>query len=63
MLRLLHFVVRAVLFFFVLALIVAIGRPETATAEDVVLAILVVGLLAVAIVTNYRFGARSLQRG
>ena len=58
MLRLARLVMLVALFFWILGLVVAIGRPETGPAEDIVLVGLVVGLFALAIPVG-RIGARS----
>ena len=48
-LRLVRFALLGVLFFWVLGLVIAIGRPETGGAEDVVLLAVVCGLFLLAI--------------
>ncbi len=49
MLRLLRLALLAVLFFWILGLVIAVGRPETGPMEDVVLVAVVAGLFALAV--------------
>ncbi len=58
MLRLVRLVMLVVLLFWILGLVVAIGRPETGAVEDIVLAGIVLGLFALAVPVG-RIGAAS----
>lgn len=55
-LRILRLALLLVLFFWVLGLIIAAGRPETGPVEDVVLALGIVGLFALGVPVR-RIGA------
>ncbi len=58
MLRLVRLVMLVVLFFWMLGLVVAIGRPEAGAVEDIVLVGIVLGLFALAVPVG-RIGAAS----
>ena len=58
MLRLARLVILVLLFFWILGLVVAIGRPETGPVEDIVLIGIVLGLFALAVPVG-RIGAAS----
>jgi hypothetical protein len=49
MLRALRILLQAVLFFFLLGAVVAIGSPETGVLEKLVLALLIAGLVWIAV--------------
>jgi hypothetical protein len=49
MLKVLRIVLQAVLFFFLLGAVIAIGSPETGLVEKVVLALLIAGLVWIAV--------------
>jgi hypothetical protein len=57
MLRLLRLALLVVLFFWILGLVIAVGRPETGWFEDAVLLALVAGLFAIAVPVR-RIGTR-----
>jgi hypothetical protein len=60
MLRLIRSALLLVLLFWILGLVIALGRPETGGFEDVVLAAVVLGLLAAATPVR-RIGARRAE--
>jgi hypothetical protein len=53
MLRALRIVLQAVLFFFILGAVVAIGSPETGVVEKLVLALFIAGLVWVAVLVRH----------
>jgi hypothetical protein len=53
MLRALRIVLQAVLFFFLLGAVIAIGSPETGVLEKLVLALLIAGLVWIAVLVRH----------
>ena len=53
MLRALRIVLQAVLFFFLLGAVIAIGSPETGIVEKLLLALFIAGLVWVAVLVRH----------